>query len=817
MSATGKASAEERHELALLFSSRCLFLAFLEAKGWLDGDRNFLLRHSTSQLEAGGRLHEKLLRPLFFGTLNTPSTKRAPASKKFGVVPFLNGGLFSPTRLERLRHTLRFSDDALVALIGDVLDRFRFTAREDSISWTEAAVDPEMLGRAFESLMEGDERRRSGSYYTPPILVSQTVTDALESVLKSVPKALLREVLCDHGSVAELTTHQRQLLRDDIASVRALDPACGSGAFLVHLLETLSSLMHAAGDERAIHLIRRAVLTRSIFGVDRNPTAVWLCELRLWLSVVIECPEASGGKVPPLPNLDHNIRAGDTLSGGDFEFAPVAGRSISALRDRYTRASGSKKRILGSQLEREERTHALSETARRIIAVKHERCEIIESLRAQDLFGNRTRRSAAQTHLLSHVKGQQRALERLRQQLLLGAALPFRFAASFSDVASTGGFDLVVGNPPWVRPHSLSPDQRKLLRHEFSTISNASWTEGARRAGAGSGFSAQADLSVAFVERGSRLLRDGGTLALLLPAKLWRTLSGGGVRRLLSEQLEVQRVRDWGDAPSLFNASVYPSLVVARRPRIEVGGNGGGGDEDARSVSASTTSSSPLDVMPGEHEIHVSLSRHSETANFSVQSRSLSYDSDRSSPWILLPPTVRAAFNKLQRSGTPLGDSHFGRPTLGVKCGCNAAFLMDVTELDDDLARVQSANRSGLIERQLLRPLIRGEDIPHAGFTHSPSPEDAGKDRRILWTHGADGSPLKSLPPRALRWLNFWRRALESRCDARANIPWWSLFRTEAARAQTSRVVWADIGKRLRTTVLQSGDPSVPLNTCYIL
>ena len=808
LTASGRASADERHELALLCSSRCLFLAFLEAKGWLDGDRNFLLRHSTSQLEAGGRLHERLLRPLFFGTLNTPSRHRAPASRKFGVVPFLNGGLFSPTRLERLRHTVRFSDDALVALIGDVLDRFRFTAREDSISWTEAAVDPEMLGRAFECLMESDERRRSGSYYTPPALVCQVVTDALESALHPMSGSMLRGILSDPDSASALCKHDMLRLRESITSLRALDPACGSGAFLVHLLEALSTLTHVAGDLRAPHSIRREVLTRSIFGVDRNPTAVWLCELRLWLSVVIECPETNGGSVPPLPNLDHNIRVGDTLAGGDFEFTPASGRSIASLRDRYTRASGSKKRTLGNQLDREERAKAVAETARRLVAVKHERRGMIESIRAEDLFGHRARRSAAQTRLLARAKAQQRTLDRLHQGLQLGAALPFRFAASFSDVASMGGFDLVVGNPPWVRPHSLSPDQRKLLRDEYSTFSSAAWTAGAQRAGAGNGFSAQADLSVAFVERGSRLLREGGTLALLLPAKLWRTLSGGGVRRLLSQELHVQRLRDWSDAPSLFNAAVYPSLVVAQRARV---------CNEKNAVKKSNAPHSRICLQPERTSIQVSVARHTDTANFAVEPDSVSYDSDPSSPWILLPPAVRTAFNKLQSSGTPLGDSHFGRPTLGVKCGCNAAFLLDVIELDDDLAKVQAANRTGTIERHLLKPLIRGEDILPAGCTRN-APESRGtKDRRILWTHDANGSPLQTLPPRALRWLNFWRRSLEARCDARANVPWWSLFRTESAKAQTPRVVWADIGKRLRTTVLHSGDPTVPLNTCYIL
>ena len=130
--AIGNASANDRHELALLCASRCLFLAFLQAKGWLNGDHNFLLAHTATRLQLGGQLHERLLKPLFFGTLNTPLRKRAPAARAFGAIPFLNGGLFAPTALEHKRRTLRFADDALAHLIGNLLDRYRFTAHEDS-------------------------------------------------------------------------------------------------------------------------------------------------------------------------------------------------------------------------------------------------------------------------------------------------------------------------------------------------------------------------------------------------------------------------------------------------------------------------------------------------------------------------------------------------------------------------------------------------------------------------------------------------------------------------------------------------------------
>jgi hypothetical protein len=112
-SARGEAPGNDRHELALLHVSRLLFLSFLETKGWLDGDRRFLANGFAQCMERGGNYHKRVLRPLFFGTLNTPVSARAPAARAFGAVPFLNGGLFAPAPLERRWPRLQLSDASL--------------------------------------------------------------------------------------------------------------------------------------------------------------------------------------------------------------------------------------------------------------------------------------------------------------------------------------------------------------------------------------------------------------------------------------------------------------------------------------------------------------------------------------------------------------------------------------------------------------------------------------------------------------------------------------------------------------------------------
>ncbi|MEI6739963.1 MAG: N-6 DNA methylase [Gemmatimonadaceae bacterium] len=773
------ATHQERRELAILCASRCLFLAFLEAKGWLNQDRQFLLRQVTDTLQRGGRLQTRLLRPLFFGTLNTPLRDRAPAAQRFGAVPFLNGGLFAPTPLERARRSLHFTDDAIASLIGDLLDRYRFTAHEDSSAWSEAAVDPEMLGRAFESLMAHTERRQSGTFFTPPTLVETAVREALATALPSLPTHI--------ALGAPLGTDATPLpahLLAPIRALRVLDPACGSGAFLVQMLDALTTLAHRCGDPRPLDQLRRDVLVRQIFGVDRNPMAVWLCELRLWLAIVIDCPITRIADIPPLPNLDHHIRVGDTLAGGDFRHAPPSARRLTRLRDSYTRAAGRRKRHLATALDREERRRA-DETVQQLReAIRRERRDTVRRLRTPDLFGQRPPRSRSDTQRLMQLRQHARELTAESQRITRGGALPFRFAAQFADVAAAGGFHLVIGNPPWVRPHALPVHERMRLRQDFLCMRQAPWHAGAARAGAGAGFSAQADLAAAFVERSLQLTAPGGISALLLPAKLWRTLAGGGIRAWLHDQAHVRTLQDWSLAPALFDAAVYPSLLVAERR------------------STPTV----------DHPVRIAVTHGRTARRFVLRSHPLPLAGEAAAPWLLLPDDARSALEALRTAGPALGDAArqtapFSRPLLGVKCGCNDAFLVELLHETDDWATITAHGREARIERERLRPIARGESAHSA----------ADSMERIVWTHDHTDAPLRRLPTATARWLAPFQSQLERRQDARGRTAWWTLFRTEAARHDCPRLIWADLGRQLRPRILEAGDPTVPLNSCYLL
>jgi len=290
-------------------------------------------------------------------------------------------------------------------------------------------------------------------------------------------------------------------------------------------------------------------------------------------------------------------------------------------------------------------------------------------------------------------------------------------------------------------------------------------------------------MSALFVERSCDLLRPDGTLALLLPSKLWRSLAGGGVRQLLLDKTEIVTLEDLAESPSQFEAAVYPSLLVSRK-KI------------------------PLRAQVRRHcDARVRL--RDRTVRWSVGPDALRFDDTPGSPWILLPPPARKAFECIRSVGTPFAGSAFGRPMLGVKTGCNEAYIVHVDGIEDEVASISAGERHSRIEREMLRPLVRGETLGAWRTT--------GQREYLVWPHCNNNLPRKELPPLARKWLLPFRDQLSGRTDLHGRMPWWTVFRTESARHERPRVVWADFGTSPRAMVIEPGDSTVPLNTCYAI
>lgn len=698
-------SAAERDELALLQLTRILFLYFIQAKGWLDGRDDFLSRSLDECLRRGHRPQPQLLHPLFFGTLNRPIAERSTSTRHFGRIPFLNGGLFEPHPSERRWHAI-IPSPVWRQTFDELFERFHFTVGEGD----SAGIAPDMLGRVFEGLMAPEARRASGTFYTPPRLVARMVDAGLAVVIQTrlgVTRPRAFELLGDPDGPA------RQLLHD----IAILDPAAGSGAFLLGALERLSS---SALAERpviqggaALTGARRAVLRNNLFGVDQSATAVRLAELRLWLAVVRDDPAGPGDLVEPLPNLDCTIRQGDSLR----DPLPRASRavldaaSLGAARVAAISASGPDKRAATATLRSAERSAANSILAVTESELDRQIEECLSDARSPTLF-DRQRGLDRELRIRLAALREERALARdARRRLHRHGELSwFHYQAHFGDVFARGGFDLVIGNPPWVRAEALPPRLREQLTRRYR------WWGGA----GGPGFAHQGDLSIAFLERALELAAPGGTVAMLLPAKLATAAYAARARTALSTRFAVRVVADLGrDAEAAFDASAYPMAVVVSKVRP------GGSDQVVTSLTPTGRG---------------------------VPAASLA----ATGPWVITVPRVEQVLRAIRDRSGLLRDH--SPPQLGVKTGDNRAFLDPPAEVAPECVRIA----------------LRGREIDP--FRVRPA-------HRLLWTHDADGRPLPALPPSAAAWLLPNRARLERRADRRSG-PWWQLFRVHPALAR---------------------------------
>ena len=495
-------------------------------------------------------------------------------------------------------------------------------------------VAPDMLGRVFEGVMDPDDRRASGSYYTPAALVRELVRAALEAALVS---------RCGLApGPAERWVHRGEppARPPGLTRLRVCDPAVGSGAFLLGALEELTALRRTTGEGPA-GVVRRDVLAHSLFGVDVKLTAVRLAELRLWLALVADDDEMDVTRIAPLPNLDGHVRQGDALldplslgralgGGPALMGGAMQLERLGAARGALFSLTGPAKHQAAAELCRAETALASGLFEQAIGLLDTRIAELLALARDRDLFGRRRGLDARQRALLRRLRASRRelrgALRRLRRE---GGVPFFAFEAHFGDIVARGGFDIVVGNPPWVRGERLAPQVREALTTRY-----AAWRPASHR-----GFAHLPDLAVAFVERALELAAPGGVAALLVPAKLASCGYAEPLRQLLAHGTRIERAAPVEGAAAAFGAAaVYPMALVAARAEPA--------PHDQVAAALGPTSAAPR-----------------------VPQRLL----QSGGPWILSPQASRVA-GRLRDRFPALGDRW--TPQLGVKTGADHLFLV---------------------------------------------------------------------------------------------------------------------------------------------
>ena len=543
----GDEEAKVKQMFVQTLFNRLMFVYFLQRKGWLEfqGDNDYLnaLWEGYQASDGQTNFYEDRLLPLFFEGLNNPQSSESMRNNPelysvIGAPPFLNGGLFDQTDLDG-RTGLGVPDDAIGPILSDLFGRFNFTVMESTPFDIEVAVDPEMLGKVFEELVT--ERNESGAYYTPRPVVSFMCREALKGYLEGQETGLSAEAIGtfvddrDTTGIPLPAAHRVSLALDDVTVV---DPACGSGAYLLGMLQELVDLQTALYSEqlrtsaRDMYNLKLHIIQRNLYGADIDQFAVNIAMLRLWLSLAIEY---EGEDPDPLPNLDFKIVQGDSLLGPDPDPASYG--------DLFR--------------------HQVHTVAEKLADLKRQHIEAIGS--AKDAI-----RKDIET-----VYGELAVA--LADSPAPVDAVDWR--VEFAEVFDRGGFDIALANPPYIR-----------LQNDGGKLGNLYKDVGYET------FIRTGDIYQLFFERGCQLLRSSYGLLAYITSNSWlRAKYGECLRRYFSDNYTPLSLLDLGK--DVFDSAIVDSSVLLLRSG---GANGAFRGVDMDRVSSTSTVFPPEDGLWGQ-------------------------------------------------------------------------------------------------------------------------------------------------------------------------------------------------------------------------
>ena len=654
------------HDYALQFLNRCMFLYFIQRKGWLGDDTEFLRsfwENYRAADEPADSFVDRWLNLLFFEAFNNrfhgghrhfPNTIR----EALALAPYLNGGLFRENDLDGA-HNFYISDQRFKGIF-DFLENYNFTIAEDSPLDQEVAVDPEMIGKVYESLVnvsdEADERGDAGIFYTPrteiDLMCRLALVDNLTNHLGAEHKNLLYEALFafdpDDKADADGKLAQASLwepLDTTLKGLAAVDPACGSGSFLVGLLHILDDLRDRANQwlerEESNFERKKGIIGQNLYGVDVMEWACHVAELRLWLALIIDAEFSAAAlhlrNEPLLPHFSFNIRCGDSLvqeiGGMNLAIRRDEVSSVPrALKARITRLQNAKLQFFNNdpdcpyrsekELEGEELGlfRALIDSQTQNIEKEIERLQQrIDGPREQQILTDNTveERTDHQFELQAMEWRQQiealtedlNRLKETRNALRSAGGVPFVWEIAFVEIftGEKEGFDIVIGNPPYVRQESIAdpnlPRERvttenkkeyktKLARSVYQAFPrffryNPSGTVSHK-------LDAKSDLYIYFYFHGLSLLNPTGAFCFITSNSWLDVGYGKDLQEFLLKHCHIKQIIDNQARRSFASADVNTVICLFSAPNEK---EQQGLDQTARFVTFKTAFEGILDAV----------------------------------------------------------------------------------------------------------------------------------------------------------------------------------------------------------------------------
>ena len=626
---------------------RLVFIQFLQKKGWMgcsageawnDGDREFV-QNLFANTTRKNTFVDDVLEPLF-NDINTRRTNDiANAALGAGIkVPYLNGGLFEHDDYDKTNFPLPAK---YMKSLLDFFASYNFTIDENDPDDAEIGVDPEMLGRIFENLLE--DNKDKGAFYTPKEIVQYMCRESLIAYLQTdeedeAVKLQIREFVTTNNAnllSADLAASIDQKLKD----VKICDPAIGSGAFPMGLLRELYACRKAIegiDNDNAVR-IKTHIIQNNIYGVDIEKGAVDIARLRFWLALIVD------EKTPhALPNMDFKIMQGNSLLE-QYDGVELSGMS---LNEQEKRRSRKKKEQAWQQ------TFAFDEEA----SLDNIQNAIREYYGTDDHRQKTELRNIINSNVKSYIlnlKGCTPDIQRKLENLPIPNDQFFLWHIYFKEVFDKGGFDIVIGNPPYGA--SLSFEIKDIYKVLFSNVHMRT-----------------PDTYNYFISHGYNLLTHGGILTYIVPNTLLSQNEYEKTRIFLTQTKYLDTVINIGE--NVFEEAVVPTCIF---------------------FGSNKTESNYAIKYADYKEIENKEIKWGENLN-KIPSKLLN-----EIPGHVIGVDIEngRVLNKVSLLSVKIDDIAF-EMAAGISTGCNKAFCVTESQIMDNK-----------IEKGILKPLLIGRDI----------------------------------------------------------------------------------------------------------
>ena len=611
---------EKIHWFTHQLLNRLMFLYFVQKRGVFNGNRNFLAFFWNSYrnfYENKDEFYDKWLKVLFFEALNGNFTKKdylklneeIDFNKILFMAPHLNGGLFKENP-EFDFIDIKVKDNLFIEIF-DFLESYNFTARESTPLDEDLEIDPEMLGNIYEMIVnvsdspEEDERHKAGIFYTPKIEIDLMIKRSLVEFLynkTSINKEKLYQFIfpeIEEEVIPDFSEQEIKKIYEELDNITIVDPACGSGHYLVVAMEIIFELKKIlwkklGNTEESFNAFNEKlkIIEKSIFGVDIKDWAVEIAKLRLWLDLMVSAKDedfVSGGKAL-LPNLAFKIRVGDSLlqeiAGTFFRVREIEDipPSLRALKNQVIEAKKeyfyNKKPEQWVRSKENEFFRALIDE--KINNLKNQKNEIQKKfLNIQVLNFDKENTQELKDQLsvkdkeeLESIGEKIKILEEEKQKISLKSKFAF-WPIEFAEILSgeKNGFDIVIANPPYVRQEKIEDLIGGRPKNEYKTKLieqiKKDWeiSKFGRQSPLPKKFDNRSDLYIYFYLKGLKLLNPDGILCYI-SSNSWLDVGFGRVlQEVLIKRCPIVAIYDNQVKRSFKHADVNTIIALIKAPK----------------------------------------------------------------------------------------------------------------------------------------------------------------------------------------------------------------------------------------------------------